>query len=54
LERLNWAADSSAKGLAQSAGLMVNYLYELGKVEGRHEDFVNAKLSVSHAVRKLL
>src|SRR5690606_20162126 len=27
LERLNWAADTSDKGLAQSCGLMVNYLY---------------------------
>ena len=29
IERLNWLADTSAKGLAQSAGLMVNYLYKL-------------------------
>ena len=26
IERLNWAADTSAKGLKQSCGLMVNYL----------------------------
>jgi malonyl-CoA decarboxylase len=29
IERLNWAADCSAKGMAQSCGIMVNYLYDL-------------------------
>src|SRR5690606_431124 len=27
IERLNWAADTSVKGLGQSCGMMVNYLY---------------------------
>jgi len=37
LERLNWLADMSPKGMAQSAGLMVNYLYELSRIEENHE-----------------
>jgi malonyl-CoA decarboxylase len=37
LHRLNWLADSSKRGLQQSAGMMVNYLYRLDKVEHNHE-----------------
>ena len=33
LERLNAQANLSAKGLKQSAGLMVNYLYDLARIE---------------------
>src|SRR5690606_1912492 len=32
-ERVNWAADVSTKGLQQSCGMMVNYLYELDKLD---------------------
>ena len=32
-------ADTSAKGKGQSAGLMVNYLYDLGRVSQNHELF---------------
>ncbi len=54
LERLNWMADTSAKGLAQSFGLMVNYVYDLGDVERNHEEYVNRRRVVcSGAVEKL-
>jgi malonyl-CoA decarboxylase len=33
IERLNWAADCSAKGMAQSCGIMANYLYELEQLD---------------------
>ncbi|RTZ44619.1 malonyl-CoA decarboxylase [Candidimonas sp. SYP-B2681] len=33
IERLNWAADRSPKGLAQSCGIMVNYLYDLDQLD---------------------
>ncbi len=33
IERMNWAADCSAKGMAQSCGIMVNYLYELDQLD---------------------
>jgi malonyl-CoA decarboxylase len=41
LERLNWLGDTSPKGLRESAGLMVNYLYDLGTIEAHHEAFAN-------------
>jgi malonyl-CoA decarboxylase len=41
IERLNWMADTSANGLAQSAGMLVNYGYELSQVEESHEAYVN-------------
>lgn len=54
LERINWHGDFSAKGLAQSHGLMVNYLYRLDLVEKNHEAFVNSqKVVASRAVETL-
>ena len=41
LERINWLADVSPKGLRQSLGLMVNYVYALEDVERNHESYVN-------------
>lgn len=32
-------ADTSANGLAQSSGAMVNYLYDLTQTQQRHEEF---------------
>ena len=37
LEQLDWLADLSEQGLAQSHGLMVNYLYDLDDIEKNHE-----------------
>lgn len=54
LHQIQCDADMSAKGMAQSHGLMVNYLYELDKVESRHETYATAgKLSISRAVKSL-
>ena len=55
LERLNWLADTSDKGLSESAGLMVNYRYVLKDIERNHEAFANAgEVVASSAVRNLL
>jgi malonyl-CoA decarboxylase len=55
LERLNLAGDTSAKGIAQSRGLMVNYLYDLAEVERNHELFADAGDIVASAdVHRLL
>jgi malonyl-CoA decarboxylase len=54
LHQINWAGDLSRKGLRQSAGLMVNYLYDLSAVEDNHERFVNGEVIVSRAVSKLM
>jgi malonyl-CoA decarboxylase len=37
IERLNWLGDTSPKGIRESLGLMVNYLYRLGEIEKNHE-----------------
>ena len=39
LERLNWMGDTSPTGLRRSAGLMVNYVYDLGDLERNHEAY---------------
>jgi malonyl-CoA decarboxylase len=41
LERLNFLGDRSSKGMAQSHGLMVNYLYDLAAIERNHEAYAN-------------
>ena len=41
VERINWLADTSGKGLRESAGLMVNYLYQPSRIERNHEVYVN-------------
>jgi len=55
LERLNWLADLTEKGLAQSYGLMVNYLYDLDHIEQNHEAYAEGRRVVaSNAVRRHL
>ena len=54
LERLNPRADLSAKGVRQSAGMMVNYLYDLAKVDACHDRFVHGRVVHSRAVAALL
>ena len=39
VERINWLADTSEKGLEQSAGMMVNYRYVLSSIEENHENY---------------
>ena len=41
LERVNWMSDPSPTGLRQSAGLMVNYVYDEPTVVANHEAYVN-------------
>jgi len=54
LERLHWMADASEKSLAQGAGFMVNYLYDLGAVERNHEAFANdGEIVVSPEIQRL-
>ena len=54
LHQINWAGDLSRKGLRQSAGLMVNYLYDLGNVEENHERFASGEIVYSKAVGRLM
>jgi malonyl-CoA decarboxylase len=55
LERIDWLGDRSPKGLRESAGLMVNYLYRLDDIEKNHEAYANqGEVAASSAVKKLL
>jgi malonyl-CoA decarboxylase len=40
LERINWHGNSAPRGVKESFGLMVNYLYDLDTIESNHEAFV--------------
>jgi malonyl-CoA decarboxylase len=55
LERIDWLGDLSPKGLRESAGLMVNYLYRLDDIEKNHEAYANqGEIAASSAVKKQL
>ena len=55
LERLNWLADTSEKGLREGHGLMVNYRYDLTEIEKNHEAYANdGTVAASRSVRALL
>ena len=54
LERINLNADLSSKGLMQSKGVMVNYLYNLDTLEENHELFFKTKeVKQSDAIKSL-
>lgn len=54
LERINWLGDTSPRGLKQSHGIMVNYLYDIKSIEANHEAFANdGEIAASRAVRNL-
>ena len=55
VERLNWLGDTSPKGLHQSAGIMVNYLYRLSDIEANHEAYRGeGRVAASSAIRNLV
>ena len=55
LHAIHWAADLSDKGLEQSAGLMVNYLYDLGNIEENHDSYFDqGEVATSRDVGRLL
>ncbi|MBW7848958.1 MAG: malonyl-CoA decarboxylase [Rhodospirillales bacterium] len=55
MERLNWMADTSPKGLRESAAMMMNFLYKLDDIEANHEAYSGqGKITMSSAMRALL
>ena len=53
-DSINWLGDISKIGIEQSAGMMVNYLYDLDQIEKNHEAFINdKKVIASNEIRKL-
>ncbi len=53
IERLNWAGDPSVKGLKQSYGLMVNYLYDLKRLDKHRNMLAQGKIPVSGDIEAL-
>ena len=53
VERLNWAADRSAKGIAQSSAMMVNYLYALDDLDDNLARLNDGTPVVSRAIARL-
>jgi len=53
IERLNWAGDPSAKGLQRSYGLMVNYLYDLKRLDKYRTGLAQGQVPISRAVEDL-
>ena len=55
LEAIHFGADTSAKGLRESGSVMVNYRYDLKKVEENHEAYAHQRrVTASRAARALL
>ena len=49
-----WAGDLSEKGLNQSAGIMVNYRYDPGRIVANHEAYIShGVIALSPAVKSL-
>ncbi|MGE5169963.1 MAG: malonyl-CoA decarboxylase domain-containing protein [Rudaea sp.] len=55
LDRVNWLANPSKRGIDESLGIMVNYVYEPQRIEENHEAyFREGKFATSSGVRRLL
>ena len=55
LHAIHWAADVSEKGLNQSIGIMVNYLYDLSSIEENHDAYFDqGEIAMSRMVAKWL
>ena len=53
VEQLNWNADRSAKGHKQSYGLMVNYLYDLKRIDRHRALLADGKVAASKEIEAL-
>ncbi len=55
LERVVPLADTSERGIKESAGIMANYLYDPAKIEAYHEDYAGeGKRNAATQVRRLV
>lgn len=50
IERLNWMGDPSSKGLKQSFGLMVNYLYDLKRLDRHRAQLARGTIPASDQI----
>ena len=53
VDRLNFAGDPSSKGVKQSYGLMVNYLYDLRRLDKHRALLAQGKIPVSSEIENL-
>jgi malonyl-CoA decarboxylase len=53
IERLNWGGDPSVKGIKQSYGMMVNYLYDLKRLDKHRTQMAMKKIPVSSTLDHL-
>ncbi len=54
LERINWLGDTSRRGLEQSGGILVNYLYDLQAIERNHESYIeHGSIAAAPAVTRM-
>ncbi len=52
IARLNWHGNTSDKGIARSAGIMVNYLYDLDSIDQNSEAYSHTgEVAMAHAVK---
>ncbi|NQV98149.1 MAG: malonyl-CoA decarboxylase [Rhodospirillales bacterium] len=55
MERLNWMGDNSANGIRQSCGMMINYLYNLDRIEDNHEAYSGGRrIKASSSLKNIL
>lgn len=55
LEQINWMADASDNGIRQSAGLMVNYVYDRKHMARNHEAYEQRnEVAYANTIRKML
>jgi malonyl-CoA decarboxylase len=55
LEQVNFLGDASEKGIKQSHGVMVNYLYDLEYIERNHEAYAqNRAIAASGSVKRMV
>ncbi|MFL5256146.1 MAG: malonyl-CoA decarboxylase [Rhodopila sp.] len=54
LEQINWMGNTAPRGIAESCGIMVNYLYDPEQIEANHEAFVRGTIVRSQSVDALL
>lgn len=55
VKQLNWMGNTSATGLAQSCGLMVNYLYDLGSIDQNSQHYaMTHEATLSREIKQLV
>lgn len=53
IERLNWLADTSAKGVSQSCSIMANYVYDLDQLDDNRTQLAAGKVKMGRNMRWL-